>query len=218
MQLEGFDGPTWCKEVRPDVWSYALRVLPNKIETGEIFAMRLRRGAKPADDLILPTGGITRDDAEDLASEVSLRSIDKFHDQLKANTWDLSKDITFRSRFVGLCSLRFAAPYRKWLRDRRAYTEVFDPDLEELDTGPEPSSVIYVVEFERYLNRMNDPVTRVMFAMDTLGFTDDEIGDATRMTVKAVEGRLARQREKARRLRDVEAQRDRSRDFGSGVA
>lgn len=218
MQLEAFNGPTWHEKVQPDVWSYALRVLPKKIMTGEIFAMRVRLHQKPAEDLALPAGGISLDDAEDLASEVALRSIGRFHAQLKANTWDLSKDITFRTWFVGLCALRFPGPYRKWLREQRSYTEVFDPDVEELDTGPEPSSVIYVVEFERYLDQMDDPVTRFMFAMDTVGFTDVEIADATRMTVKAVEGRLARERQKARRLRDVEARRDRPRDFGSGVA
>lgn len=95
---------------------------------------------------------------------------------------------------------------------------MFDPDVEQLETAPEPSSVIYVVEFERYLRRIEDPTTRFMFTMDTLGYTDVEIADATRLTVKAVEGRLARERQKSRRLRDEEARRDQSRDFGSGVA
>ncbi len=221
MQLEGYDGPTWRKEVQPDVWAYAVRVLPKKIQTGEIFAIRARLGAKCADDLALPADGICRDDAEDLASEVAAGAIGVFHDQLKANVWDVTKDMTFRSWFVNLCAHRFPGPYRKWLRERSRrspYTGMLKPDFEQLDTDPQPSSVIYVVEFDRHLGRVSDPVTKAMICLDIAGCSDVEIAEATRTTVKAVEGRLARVRRDARRLRDLEARRDRSREFGSGVA
>ena len=216
MQLEGYDGPTWHDEVRPDVWAYAYRVLPKKIETGEIFAMRARLCGKPANDLSLPDEGICRADAEDLASDVAASAITPFQYQLKRGVWDVSRDITFRSWFINLCALRFAAPYRKWLRERDRCPGAPDPG--EHDTEPEPSSVIYVVEFERYLDRVSDPTTKAMICMDIAGCSDVDIAEVTRTTVKAVEGRLARMRQDARRLRDREALRDRPRDFGSGVA
>ena len=112
MQLEGYDGPTWRNQVQPDVWSYAVGVLPKKIQTGEIFSIRTRLGGIAASDLTLPPGGICLDDAEDLASEVASGAIPVFHDQLKADKWDVTKDITFRSWFVGLCAHRFPGPYR----------------------------------------------------------------------------------------------------------
>lgn len=218
MQLEGYDGPTWRNEVQPDVWAYAIRVLPKMIESGEIFNIRARLGAIPADDLTLSANGISREDAEDLASEVAIGAISVFHDQLKAGVWDLSKDMTFRSWFVGLCAHRIAGPYRKWLREQARRPGALDPDVEVLDTEPGPSSVIYVVEFKRYLGMVKDPITKTMITMDTAYYSDAEIADATRATVKTVEGRLAKARRDARRRRDVEDRRDRSRDFGSGVA
>lgn len=217
MQLEGYEGPTWSDEVLPDVWGYAYRVLPKKIETGEIFAMRTRLRGQPANDLTLPHEGICRADAEDLASDVAAGAIRLFHDQLKAGVWDLSRDITFRSWFVNLCALRFAGPYRRWLRERNRYPGAPDPDV-GVDTESEPSSVIYVVEFERYLDRVSDPITKAMICLDIAGVSDADIAEATRVTVKAVEGRLARMRQDARRLRQRETLRDRPRDFGSGVA
>lgn len=219
MQLEGFDGPTWRHEVQSDVWEYAQRVLPALILSGEIFAIRARLGGPAFEDLRVPAGGITRDDAEDLASEVTLRSIGVFHRQLREDAWDLGMDITFRTWFVNLCALRFPAPYRLWLRERNQYRLIaIDPDAEELHPDLSPSSVIYVVEFERALDRIGDVTTKAMVCLDLAGYTDGEIAEATRTTVRAVEGRLAREREKSRRLRDLEARRDRARDFGSGVA
>lgn len=217
MQLEGYDGPTWRDLVRPDVWSYALGVLPKMIETGEIFTIRVGLGLGPADDLALPAGGISVDDAEDLASEVAVGSIDHFHDQLKAGRWDITKDITFRTWFVNLCALRFPGPYRHWLRDRRKLGEL-RPDLPEERDGESPTSVIYVVEFERHLSRVPDQLTKTMIVMDSQGYTDAEIADATRKTIKAVEGRLRRVRRDARERRKLEATRDRLRGSGPGVA
>lgn len=217
MQLEGFDGPTWRNVVRPDVWFYALRVLPKLIETGAIFARRVDLCRQPADDLALPVGGISVDDAEDLASEVASGSVKFFHDQLKAGQWDITKDITFRTWFVNLCVLRFPGPYRHWLRDRRKLGEL-RPDLPDETGGESPTSVIYVVEFERYLSRIPDQYTKAMIVMDSQGYTDAEIADATRKTIKAVEGRLGRARREARERRNLEATLDRPKGSGSGVA
>lgn len=219
MQLEGFDGPTWWTAVRPDVWTYAGRVLPGLIERGEIFTIRVALGAPAADDLRLPSAGMSRYDCEDLASEVALGAISVFHKQLRKGTWDLARDMTFRSWFVNLCALRFPAPYRLWLRERnRCVPGTLDPDAEERHSDLSPSSVIYVVEFERSIGRVEDPVTKAMICLDLAGYTDKEIAHATRMTIKAVESRLARERAKSRKLRDQESRRDSARDFGSGVA
>lgn len=219
MQLEGFDGPTWWTEVRPDVWVYASTRLPGLIQKGEIFTIRVGLGAPAADDLRLPATGISVYDAEDLASDVALGAIAVFQRQLRADRWDLAREMTFRSWFVNLCALRFPAPYRLWLREQmRCRSGHIDPDVEDAQPELSPSSVIYVVEFERALRRVEDSLTKAMICFDLAGYTDKEIAKATSTTLKTVERRLAREREKSRKLRDQERRRENAGDFGAGVA
>ncbi len=219
MQLEGFGGPTWRDEVQPDVWAYAVRILPKKIRTGEVFTIRARLGGVQADDLVLPNAGINQEDSEDLAAEVAMKAIPVFRDQLERGIWDITKDMSFRSWFVNLCVLRFPAPFRKWLRAQHQHRLVdVDPDVEDTDVFLSPGSIIYVVEFDRYLHRVGDPVTMAMVELDADGFTDGEIAEATRTSIKTVEGRLKKVRRRSRDLRDLEEERNRRRDFGSGVA
>lgn len=219
MQLEGFDGPTWWDEVRPDVWVYANTVLPGLITNGEIFMIRVGLGAPAADDLRLPPAGISRYDAEDLAADVAIGAIAVFQRQLREDRWDLTRDMTFRSWFVNLCALRFPSHYRLWLRDRARLRSVdIDPDTEEFQSELSPSSVIYVVEFERALDRVKDSLTKAMICFDLAGYTDKEIASATSTTLKTVERRLARERDKARMGRARERRRESPGDFGAGVA
>lgn len=214
MQLEGFDGPTW-RLVQADTWGYLSDVLPGLIQSGKLLA--IRTSLTGADDLELPSDGIDRADAEDLAAELAPGAMAVFHKQLKAGRWDVRREITFNSWVVNLCALRFSRPYVRWLKDRQRLEPGEVPDAEAAK-GHAPESVIYVVEFERYLGYVGEAVTKAMIRLDLDGFTDREIGEQTRRTIKSVEYRLAKSRKAATARREREGRRDWPRGTSDGVA
>ena len=80
LQLEGFDGPVWQRRGE-ELVAYGMATLPKKIRTGEIFALMAKAGQPQAEDLVLPRGGVDRQEARDLAADTCMAALPRFRER-----------------------------------------------------------------------------------------------------------------------------------------
>jgi hypothetical protein len=212
----------WAK-IKAEVWEYATRVLPPMIADGRIWRQYKKLGGGGADLLARATVVPTRQERRDLATDVIAKSIPVFYDQLKRNKWDPTKNTLMATWFTNLCVLRFPKPWRDFISDRVADALLVEIDVDfEAHVDERPDAIIYTIEFERYLERIDDEDTQTMIRLDATEHTDKQIAarinasraDADPLTRKVVEHRLSRARKDARVHRAREAARE---DLG-GIA
>lgn len=211
------NGPAW-HAVRDDVWVYALPVLTSMLLKGTVWAQYRVLGGNPARDLNTPIGGIKSEEAHDIASTTLLNALPVLRLQLVNGRWDptIPGAASVRTWAVNLCILRLPGPWRQWRRDRLVQLEVLPANLEDERPEQHPDAVLYRLEFERYVELLDDGLREPML-LDAEADTDVEIAQALGLTVKSVEYRLAKARQISRVRRDHEAARD-FRDIGGGVA
>jgi hypothetical protein len=204
-------------EIKAEVWEYANRVLPKMIEDGRIWRQYRKLGGGGADLLARTSVVTTRQERRDLAADVILKSIPIYYEQLKRNKWDPTKNTMMVSWFTNLCVLRFPKPWRDFISERVADNLLVEIDANlEAHVDERPDAIIYTIEFERYLERIDDEDTRTMIRLDATEHTDKQI--AARINVsrahtdpitrKIVEHRLSRARKDARTHRAREAARE----------
>lgn len=226
IQLEASLTPpaddTWRQVIWPELYEYAVAVLPSMLLTGRMFEIRARRGRGFGGELRLPDDrAMSYDDAYDIAADVAIDALPDLQRQLLANRWkgDRPDAAALRSWFVTLCCFKVARPYNCWLRDSSwVPLSELDPDAHPPARGQEPSAVIYDLEFERHLTFVDDDLDKEIIRLDADGWRDPEIAVAIDETVKVVEYRLAKARRAARRRRDLERRRDSFREFASVTA
>lgn len=197
------DYAVYHEEIRPDVWDYANRTLPTLVASGRVFTIRSRLGQPHFEDLVLPADGIDLAVAEDLSAETIERALGPFG-RIVLTKWDAVRPdaATLGPYFINLCSMVFPGPFRRWHRTARAldyFGAQLDPDLSlgASSVWDEPDAAIYEIEFERYIDFIEDPVDEMIIRLDDLDLTDPQIAEVLDLRPKQVEYRLSKFRRQA---------------------
>lgn len=209
-----FDGPAW-RVIRNDAWVTGARVVASMIRKNRVWGRYRQLGGIAAHDLRTPARGVSRDDADLLASTSVERALPLLQRQLLAGKWDADRETpaSINTWFVNLVVLCLPGPWRARRREQRAQFATMDPNHDVVDLRDQPDAVIYTIEFERYLELLC-PEIAIMVRLDAEQWEDAEIATVTGRTLKSVEYQLA----KARRAARARRTRENLRDHGSGAA
>lgn len=200
------------------VSSYTLRTLPAMIVDGRAWAGYRKLGRPAARDLVMPVRPIDAEDARDLAAGTVPPALPHLRRQLLAGRWDPTGGAALTTWFNNLCIMFLPGPWRAWRREHSMLSRRVELDPERfVDPSTRPDAVIYEIEFERYVEILDDDLADLV-RLDADGFTDAEIAQAVGRTSKSVEYRLAKARESSRRRRDQEQRLDQLRDVGGRSA
>ena len=206
LALEGFAGPLW-RERQGELLAYVAATLPRKIITGEIFGLMVKAGIPRAGDLSLPRGGISEEEARDLAIDVGLAALERFREILMTKYDPFRENpACIETYFFGCCLLHFRGLWRRWLtqyRRRALELEVGRRAQAEWPVqGEDPEwRAITLVEAQRGLHSLK-PSYRASAALDAMGFTGPQSARRQGTTPKTVEGRLKGARAQFEQLRE----------------
>jgi DNA-directed RNA polymerase specialized sigma24 family protein len=211
LQAQGLQGRDWDRFVEV-LARYGYQVIRAWVRNGTIFSKCRLRGwgqlDPPSDDR--PWGV---DEAEELALETVGIAIVKYRDTvLAANRWTPEGGATLKTFFVGQCLIRFTNVYRHWLVETRPGPQPGGPawkPLDELSSSQHPHAsgdlddpartVVSRLEVAHELEQL-DPRTRAVLCGIAQDHSYQELAAMLGVSVKAVDGLLARHR---RRLRQT---------------
>ncbi len=204
LRTQGFTGPLFNR-FAGRLMEYAWPVMLNWTATDEIFRQaRLNRCPVPA-GLIVPW---TLDDRFEIVADSLLAGIEGFRNNaLAGGRWDPAKGASLKTYYVRACIFAFRTVFATWstertaLRNRQTCTGLDDDPVTAIpdQRAPDPchTAVIHD-EVDRMLPLVKTRELRAALAWRGAGCTQEEAAQLAGLTVKALEGRLARVRTKAR--------------------
>ena len=188
----GFAGPSWTL-FTDALARYGVAVLKAWIGTGSIFARCMKLG--------LPAGRritLAQREVVDLATITVAVAIGVFQTRvLPQRRWDPDRGASLKTFFIGQCLLSFPREYGKWLKDNHELGVVASvPEFADRGPGTDPVDLVearsLVLRFASSGVRQHK-VARVL-ALETAGFSQQEISTELGMTVGAIESLLFRHR------------------------
>lgn len=205
LRAQGFAGPQF-EEFARELMEYAWPILLGWTHTGEIFRRARRAGCPVPAHLIVPEW--TQDDRYEVVDDCLMEALEAFRiNALAGRRWSPAKGAALRTYYVGACVLAFRKVYEAWSKQHtaaqrtRTYTGVDDdpvaaiPDQRVAD--PCHTAVIHDT-IDRILPLLATPELRKAVAWRGAGCTQEEAASLAGLSVKALEGRLARVRTKVR--------------------
>ena len=192
LKAAGFAGRGW-KQFEDALTRYGLAVLKAWIGTGSIFARCMQLGLPTARRATLGQG-----DVIDLATITLAEAISAFQTRiLPEGRWDPDLGASLKTFFVGQCLLKFPREYSKWLKDNQPLGVVPHlPEVSDGRPGADPAGSVeardLVLQFASTGKRDHN-VARVL-ALETAGFSQQEISAELGMSVSAIESLLYRHR------------------------
>lgn len=198
LMLRGYAGPGWLAFTHA-LAAYAYPVMCAWIAKGTIFRHCAEKGIGQ-----LPRESAIDDaDVQEIAGETVAEAIRHFRERvLIPGKWDVTRGASLKTFFVGQCILRFANVYRRWHR------ELHDPLVAQIDrdslavdlgllrtqdAAPDTSA-----HFSRTIERLQPRDPRVILGMTAVGYDQQEIAVRLGTTVRGIQSRLFRLREKSR--------------------
>jgi len=182
---------------------YALQVITAWIATGEIFA-RCREKKIRGAYLNPRLADRAAEEAEDIASEVVADAVLRFREDLKDHRWDPERGATLKTYFIGQCLIRFVGVIRAWRQNvvRQAASGLVT-DERTADPAPGPAATALERDaVRRLLGDVSDPALRSILFLISRSFTHEEIAEVLGLnSAKAVEARLYRYRQRAKRVK-----------------
>jgi DNA-directed RNA polymerase specialized sigma24 family protein len=200
LMLGGFEGPEF-ERFRTELAAYALGVLTPWIRTGRIVQRCVDYGGRCPE---LVDRARSDEASTDIAVETVAKALIYFRNRVLAKgKWNRVDGATLRTFFIGACIFCFRNAYRDWrrldLRTRPSRPSPFDPPLLELvDERPSQDPERRVGarrRLDRLLRTVGDE-TRTAVVMDAAGSTYEEIAAELGSTVRAVDSRLYRFRQR----------------------
>jgi hypothetical protein len=210
LSLDGpVDGPA-TRQLFEDLWLYAWPVLKAFLRTGRMsglvrqYAPHLHGAIHPEDMVVLHAAEAERDA---LSIDVISRTVKDFRESaiIKGGWKAYEAGASVRTYFIGSCALNFPRAYAKWSADRggrvagvaRANGIDLDAVGEHIAARvPDPSSVAADRDDLRRMIDKAQPMTKVILGLLTESMSQIQIAAELRMTVRAVEGRMYRFRQK----------------------
>jgi DNA-directed RNA polymerase specialized sigma24 family protein len=196
-----FAGPLYDKLVDRTI-RHALPIMRRALASGAIFRWCADRNSQIK--LWAPHDWCESDQNE-VALETVAAAAFRFHAAaLAGNGWSGQGGATLSTYFLGLCIDAFPNQFRAWLRARqqaRRQTEVVGDPAAQVASPPghdPPTAVEVSDELRHRLGRL--PLDqREAVLLQAVGYTVREIAVRTNSTVKAVEGRIYRGRQRLKR-------------------
>jgi hypothetical protein len=194
LAATAFTGPGWDR-FSDALARYGLQVLRAWIGTAKIFALCRDRG--------YPTERRIRLDEEtvaDLATGTVAAAIAAFRDSvLPKGRWDPTRGASLRTFFIGQCLMRFPREYGRWLKDNPPMQLV--PELGDAAATDPDADPAHVAEVRALLSEVVAASPRAkalakILALQTAGFSQDEIASRLTLSVGSVESALYRHRKR----------------------
>ncbi|MFD9193607.1 hypothetical protein ACFWCA_36065 [Streptomyces phaeochromogenes] len=205
LRGQGFAGPLFGKFVG-QLMEYAWPVLLDWTYTGEIFRQARQAGCPVPARLIIPNW--SQDDRYEVVADSVLDGLDAFRtNALSGGRWSPAKGAALTTYYVRACVFAFRKVYEAWSRQYTAARATQtctglddDPVLAVPDQrAADPCHTAVVNDtIDRVLPLLTTPELRVAVAWRGAGCTQEDAAELAGLSVKQLEGRLARVRTKVR--------------------
>ena len=211
VQAAGFQGDQW-DQLLDDLVKYGMAVSAAWAMTGYVFR-KLNEIGRPLRHTAAESLELARD-AElrnELCGETVAIALNNFVAAVRADRgWTVEGGASLTTYFVGTCTRAFSNPFRTWSRQERRWSHLPSTDPQSLvDHGEHLAEVArgphVFADPERaaadgdQLRRVLAELTRpeqVIVTLTDEGFSQQEIAEVLGVTVRAVEARLYRLRQK----------------------
>jgi DNA-directed RNA polymerase specialized sigma24 family protein len=206
-----YDGPAY-RQLFDDLWRYAWPVIKVFLRTNRMNQV-LRRYApyrnfaiSPEDMVVLSRSEAERDA---LAVDIISRAVENFRTRaILKRKWSATGGASLRTWFIGTCALSYPRAYTRWSKNRTdrlvqvAKRHAIDLDTVGNDFSQRASDPSLIVSHRSDLQSLIDnaqPTTKLILGLLMEGLTQAEIATELGLTVRAVEGRIYRFRDRIRR-------------------
>ncbi|WP_344501140.1 hypothetical protein [Dactylosporangium maewongense] len=192
-----------------DLWLYGWPVIKAFLRLNRMghlvqrYSPRLYVAMTPEDMVVLHQSEEERDA---LAIDVISRAVEDFyHRAVLDRGWKQDGGASLRTWFIGACALNFPRAYQRWSRarsDRIGELAVrYGLDLDEVGAHlagvvPDPERVVIDRSDLRAMIDMAQPTTKVILGLIMQGKSQAQIAGELGLTLRAVEGRLYRFRQR----------------------
>ncbi|MFC4066719.1 hypothetical protein [Actinoplanes subglobosus] len=203
-----WDGKAY-RQLSDDLWLYAWPVVKAFLRTHRLqqvldrCAPGRRVPIRPEDMVVLTNSEAARDE---LALDIIAAAIEHFRTYaIVRRKWVASTmGVSLRTYFINACALQFPRAYEKWAKERAGELDRLaarhDVDFEQVGhqlAGNIAADVAQRVDLARIIEAAT-PTTKLILGMLAEGMTQVQIAAELRVTVKAVERRLANFRKRVR--------------------
>jgi Sigma-70, region 4 len=196
----GLTGPRWDQFHR-QLLGYGLTIVTKLVRSGAMFARCGQHGR------FLHQQAIPPDEAEELASDAVFEGFVLFCERgLLGKEWSADHGQPLNEYFINACALAFPNVYRRWQTRMNGWREVDLLDsfaaLEQVVAeGTLEDAVVEQQAANAAFAALSEDSRRLLLLHDQ-GYSHAEIAELTRLTPRAVEGRIRRARLAARQRSD----------------
>lgn len=196
----GLTGPRWDQFHR-QLLAYGLAIVTKLVRSGAMFSRCGRHGRYLRQQTIPPQ------EAEELASDAVFEGFNYFCERgLLGRQWSAEHGQPLAEYFVNACVLAFPNVYRRWQTRMSGWREVDLLDsfasLEHAVTEGTPEDAVVEQQAANAAFAALSEDSRKLLILHEQGYSHAEIAELTRLTPRAVEGRLRRARLAARQRSD----------------
>ena len=202
LRESGLTGPLWDHFHR-QLLGRALTIVTRLVRSGAMFA-RCGRHGRYLQQQVIPL-----DEAEELASDAVFEGFVIFCERgLLGREWSIENGQPLHEYFVNACVLAFPNVYRRWRTRMNSWRDVDLLDsfasLEQVVTEGTPEDAVVEQQAANAAFAALSEDSRRLLILHDQGYSHAEIAELTRLTPRAVEGRIRRARLIARQHTDEE--------------
>ena len=196
----GLIGPRWDQFHR-QLLAYGLTIVTKLVRSGAMFARCGQHGRYLHQQAIPP------DEAEELASDAVFEGFVLFCERgLLGKEWSVEHGQPLNEYFVNACALAFPNVYRRWQTRMNSWRDVHLLDsfasLEQVVAEGTPEDAVVEQQAANAAFAALSEDSRRLLILHDQGYSHAEIAELTRLTPRAVEGRIRRARLAARQRSD----------------
>lgn len=200
LRESGLTGPRWDQFHR-QLLGYGLTIVTKLVRSGAMFARCGRHGRYLHQQAIPP------DEAEELASDAVFEGFVIFCERgLLGKEWSVEKGQPLNEYFVNACALAFPNVYRRWQTRMSGWRDVDLLDsfasLDQVVAEGTPEDAVVEQQAANAAFAALSEDSRRLLILHDQGYSHAEIAELTRLTPRAVEGRIRRARLAARQRSD----------------
>lgn len=198
----GLAGPLWDQFHR-QLLGHGLTIVTKLVQSGTMFSRCGQQGR------YLQKQAIPPQEAEELASDAVFDGFVYFCERgLLGKQWSAEHGQPLKEYFVNACVLAFPNVYRRWQTRMNSWRDVHLLDsfasLDQVVTeGTPEDAVVEQQAANGAFAELSEDSRRLLFLHDQ-GYSHAEIAELTRLTPRAVEGRIRRARLTARQRSEEE--------------
>jgi RNA polymerase sigma factor (sigma-70 family) len=193
-----FGGPDW-ERYAIELVRYGIAIMSAWLTTGEIFIQCKLKNCYPGH----PPKAWTDEEIARLAHETVAAAIVAFHKKaLIGGGWDPTRGAGLKSYFIGACIYAFPNQFRHWMSEVEAQGKTTQLDLNDQSSTSRSSvdsaedTAISRMRALEALDSISDHRTKCVLFLHSQGYSYSEIGEILSISRKAIDGILARHRQR----------------------